>query len=187
MFGHDTEMALRGAVALINTMPSELDPVAVEQLSDLDALKRFLGAWSWTGPVPTRTTVLAEVRALRPRLRAWWTASQEEVVADVNALFAEYDATPRVVRHGPYGWHVHATREDAPLAHRMAVEAAVAVVDLLRADDLNRLKTCSARDCDRVLVDLSRNRSRAFCDGGCADRTHAAAYRARRSARRPGS
>jgi predicted RNA-binding Zn ribbon-like protein len=187
MFGHDTEMALRGAVALVNTMPSEVDPTAGEGLPDLAALRSFLVEWSWSGMVPTRNATLDEVRDLRPRLRAWWTSPETAVVDDLNALFAEYDATPRVVRHGPYGWHLHAAAEDAPLAHRMAVEAAVAVVDLLRAEDLGRLKTCHARGCDRVLVDLSRNRSRAFCEGACADRTHAAAYRARRSARDPGT
>jgi hypothetical protein len=36
-----------------------------------------------------------------------------------------------------------------------------------------------------VLVDLSRNRSRRFCDvNGCANRAHVAAYRARRAGTR---
>ncbi|HOB06206.1 MAG TPA: CGNR zinc finger domain-containing protein [Propionibacteriaceae bacterium] len=30
-----------------------------------------------------------------------------------------------------------------------------------------------------LLVDLSKNRSRKFCDTACANRAHAAAYRAR--------
>lgn len=187
MFGHDTEMALRGAAALVNTLPSGGDQAVAEGLPDLPALREFLRTWSWSGPVPRHLATLEEVRDLRPRMRSWWSSTPEAVVDDVNALFVEYDATPRVVRHAPYGWHVHAVPEDAPLAHRMAVEAAVAVVDLLRIDDLGRLKTCAARGCDRVLVDLSRNRSRAFCEGACADRTHAAAYRARRSERAHGS
>jgi predicted RNA-binding Zn ribbon-like protein len=54
-------------------------------------------------------------------------------------------------------------------------------VDLLRAGDLARLKVCRASGCDHVLVDLTRNRSRHFCGSGCADRTHAAAYRARQA------
>ena len=53
-------------------------------------------------------------------------------------------------------------------------------VDLIREDDLARLKRCAADDCDSVLVDLSRNRSKRFCDtGNCANRAHVAAYRAR--------
>ena len=59
----------------------------------------------------------------------------------------------------------------------------MAFVDLVRADDLGRLRRCAAEDCDAVLVDLSRNRSRRFCDtGNCGNRAHVAAYRARRAA-----
>ena len=54
--------------------------------------------------------------------------------------------------------------------------------DLIRADELRRLKTCAAPDCEAVLIDLSRNRSRMFCDtGNCGNRQHVAAYRERRS------
>jgi predicted RNA-binding Zn ribbon-like protein len=45
---------------------------------------------------------------------------------------------------------------------------------------------CEAPDCQAVLVDLSRNRSRRFCDvNNCANRAHVAAYRARRAAADP--
>jgi hypothetical protein len=38
-------------------------------------------------------------------------------------------------------------------------------------------------DCDQVLVDLSRNRSKRYCDARtCGNRVHVAAYRARRRA-----
>jgi predicted RNA-binding Zn ribbon-like protein len=62
----------------------------------------------------------------------------------------------------------------------MAVEAAMAFVDVVRAGELDRLKTCAAGDCDDVVVDLSRNRSRRFCDGGCGNRENVRAYRDRR-------
>ena len=41
---------------------------------------------------------------------------------------------------------------------------------------------CAAPDCDFVVIDLSRNRSRRFCDSGCGNRANVAAYRARRRA-----
>lgn len=182
MFGHDTAMALRGAAALVNTRAAA-GPVAAheEGLPDIDALVGFLHAWRWTGWDPPRAADLARVREVRERLRGWWEADADAVVADVNELFAECAAVPRVVRHDDYGWHLHALPDSAPLHRRMAVEAALAVVDLLRTDDLARLRVCVARGCDRVLVDLSRNRSRQFCSDACADRTHAAAHRARRA------
>ena len=69
-----------------------------------------------------------------------------------------------------------------PLAQRMGAEMAMALADLIRAGELRRLKTCAAPGCTAVLVDLSRNRSRMFCDtGNCGNRQHVAAYRERRS------
>jgi len=39
------------------------------------------------------------------------------------------------------------------------------------------------RKCGGVLVDLSKNRSKRFCDAGCGNRAAVNAYRARRAAR----
>ena len=92
-------------------------------------------------------------------------------------------AIPQLVKHDQWDYHLHATSPDAPLDVRMAVEAAMALVDVIREKQLNRLRTCAADDCSAVLVDLSKNRSKRFCDtGNCANRTHVAAYRARKSA-----
>lgn len=69
---------------------------------------------------------------------------------------------------------------DAPLADRLGAETAMVFADLVRTGEQRRLKTCAAPDCDAVLVDLSRNRSRMFCDtGNCGNRQHVAAYRER--------
>jgi predicted RNA-binding Zn ribbon-like protein len=58
----------------------------------------------------------------------------------------------------------------------------MALVDVIREKELDRLRVCAAEDCNAVLVDLSRNRSKRFCDtGNCANRTHVAAYRARKA------
>ena len=63
---------------------------------------------------------------------------------------------------------------------------AMALADLIRGGELRRLKICAAPDCDAVLVDLSRNRSRIFCDtGNCGNRQHVAAYRERQAAGGP--
>ena len=62
-----------------------------------------------------------------------------------------------------------------------SVEAAMALVDVVRSDELDRLRVCDADDCSDVLVDLSKNRSRRYCDAGCGNRVNVAAYRARRA------
>lgn len=183
MFEHDAQVALAGAAGLVGQ--HGCGRTGGERPTPRSASRRrcpaaFLDTWQWTGvPVLTSET-LHRVRALRPRLRELWTAELPAKVDGVNELLAEFHARPRLVRHDPSGWHVHATDDDAPLHARMAVEAAMAMFDVIRADETERLRLCSADDCSRVLVDLSRNRSKTYCDASCANRAHAAAYRARR-------
>ena len=51
---------------------------------------------------------------------------------------------------------------------------------MLFANDTEEgLRLCASPDCGNVLVDLSKNRSRRFCESGCGNRAAAAAYRAR--------
>jgi predicted RNA-binding Zn ribbon-like protein len=85
------------------------------------------------------------------------------------------------VRHGAFGWHVHATSDDAPFARRISVEVGMALVDVIRADETERLKVCAGDDCEDLLIDLSKNRSRKFCGGTCGTRANVAAYRARKA------
>ncbi len=46
------------------------------------------------------------------------------------------------------------------------------------AGEQDRLRRCEAPDCRHAFVDLSRNRSRRYCDSRtCGNRLHVAAYR----------
>ena len=69
---------------------------------------------------------------------------------------------------------------DAPLETRIAVETAMAMVDVIRADEMSRLGICADADCEDIVLDLSRNRSRRYCSTTCGNRNAVAAYRARR-------
>jgi predicted RNA-binding Zn ribbon-like protein len=181
LFTHDTEAALVAAAALVNTMPGSVPGDSTpDTLEGVDDLARLYADQHWTGRFDRDAAELDDVRRLRPRLRALWERDEAGVVALVNELLVQGRALPQLVEHDGVGWHVHATPPDAPLATRMAVEAAVAVIDVVRAGELDRLRVCAAADCDDVVVDLSRNRSRIYCDGGCAARAHTNAYRARR-------
>ncbi|MFD0479075.1 CGNR zinc finger domain-containing protein [Nonomuraea thailandensis] len=78
---------------------------------------------------------------------------------------------------------MHYFAADATLAEHVAADCGVALAHLLVEGEAERLRTCSAPDCDRVFVDESRNRSRVYCDSRtCGNRMHVAAYRARRRA-----
>jgi predicted RNA-binding Zn ribbon-like protein len=179
LYAHDTVAGLHCATDLVNT-----DDPDGDTLADVGALEHFFDAHEFTGLRRGTEEELAAVRALRADLRAVWTAhSTAEVVAVVNTLLRESDARPQLTEHDDWGWHIHATAPDAPLAQRIAAEAAVAFADLVRLEELDRLRICDAEDCEAVLVDLSRNHSRRYCDtGNCGNRQHVAAYRARRRA-----
>ncbi len=177
LFAHDTEVALLAAAALVNTAQEP------DELPDVAALDGFVTTWGWTGAHRRDRRELEAVRALRPRLRRLWDLDEAGAVELVNGLLRESRALPQLVTHDDWDYHLHATSPDAPLAERMAVEAAMALTDVIRQKELSRLEICAADDCDNVLVDLSKNRSRRFCGTTCANRTNVAAYRARQAGR----
>ena len=179
-FAHDTEVALAAAAALVNTAPGT--PDGEDSLQTTEDLRRFLDEQGWTGSRLGDRTELDAVRALRPRLRELWQLPEAELVVGVNDILSDAGALPQLVDHDDLGWHIHAVPDEAPLSVRMAVEAAMAFVDVIRSDGLDRLKTCAADDCADVVVDLSRNRSKRFCEGGCGNRENVRAYRDRRRA-----
>ena len=174
VFAHDTEVALAAAAALVNTgRQSE------EQLPDVAALDAFVAQWEWSGDRTHDEAELEAVRALRPRLARLWDADEDEAAEIVNGMLREGHALPQLVRHDGWDYHIHATSPSAPLADRMAVEAAMAFSEVIRLKELDRLRVCAASDCQDVLVDLSKNRSRRFCDTQCSNRMNVAAFRAR--------
>jgi predicted RNA-binding Zn ribbon-like protein len=178
VFTHDTDLALGAAAGLVNTLPSVVAG-RDEQLRTLADLDAFTERWRWSGDRTHDEAELDAVRALRPRLAQLWHLDVDGVVELANALLREAKALPQLVRHDGFDYHIHATSPHAPLAERMAVEAAMAMVDVVRAGELERLRICAADDCDDVYVDLSKNRSRRFCGVACSNRTNVAAYRAR--------
>lgn len=175
LFAHDTEIALQAAVALAN---SELSPDTLTTVADLD---EWYADFSYTGHRDRTRAELDTVRALRPVLRELLTSSRDDAVPLVNAMLAEANALPQLVRHEPFDWHLHAVSPHAPLATRITVETAMAMIDLIRADELSRLGVCADHDCEGIVLDLSRNRSRRFCSTACGNRNAVAAYRARQA------
>jgi predicted RNA-binding Zn ribbon-like protein len=176
-FAHDTEVSLNATAALVNTARG-----GSEELPDIAALDAFVVQWRWTGSRTHDQAELDAVRALRPRLAGLWQMTEDEAVVLVNMLLRDASALPQLVKHDGWDYHIHATSPDAPLADRMAVDFAMAFADVIRAGELARLRLCAALDCEDVLVDLSKNRSRRFCSLTCANRVNVAAYRSRRSA-----
>jgi predicted RNA-binding Zn ribbon-like protein len=173
VFTHDTELALQAAVTLAN---SGLEPDTLTTVAELDHL---WDDYRYSGRHERTQAELDAVRAVRPRLRALLTSDRGGAVDLVNELLSEARAVPQLTRHDGFDWHIHAIDQQAPLDTRIVVETAMAMIDVIRADEMSRLAICADGTCEGVLLDLSRNRSRRFCSTTCGNRNAVAAYRAR--------
>jgi predicted RNA-binding Zn ribbon-like protein len=173
---HDTVCGLRAAVALVNSAEEPQTLRTVEELDD------WYADQGYTGRHDGDQAELEALHALRPVLRELLTSDRDRAAELVNGLLAEARAVPQLRRHDGLDWHIHAVPYDAPLDRRVAVETAMAVIDLIRADELSRLSVCADERCEGLVLDLSRNRSRRYCSTTCANRNAVAAYRARREA-----
>ena len=174
-FTDDTEEALRAAIRLVN---SAEEPETLETLADYDA---FLADFPYSGRLDRDDAELSSLRAIRPRLRSMLIAPRDEMAEHVNAALAEAHLAPRLVRHDGVDWHLHAVADERPLAERVLIETAMALIDVIRAEEGSRLSVCEDDTCLAVALDLSRNRSKRYSSTTSANRNAVAAYRARRA------
>src|SRR5690242_12642686 len=126
-------MSLRAAVALVN---SATEPDTLTAIQHVDA---FYAEHEFTGRHDRDAGELDAMRALRPVLRELLTAERDAAAELVNALLADARALPQLRRHDGLDWHIHAVGADAPFPRRVAVETAMAMIDLIRLDELSRL------------------------------------------------
>ncbi|MFJ4714706.1 CGNR zinc finger domain-containing protein [Streptomyces sp. NPDC088785] len=178
---HDTRCALDTVVGLVNTAPDEAAGTAdlLTDVPDLDAFVRK-NEISDVGTVAERD--LHAVRAVRDRFSEVFAAPDSRAAAEViNELIAAAGTTPRLTDHDGYDWHVHYFAPGASVADHLAADCGMALAFFVVAGEQERLRRCDAPDCRHAFVDLSRNRSRRYCDSRtCGNRLHVAAYRARR-------
>lgn len=197
-----TQSILRLITALAN---SDLDRESISSETDV---RDFALAHGFSAPVRVTADDIPGLRSMRERLRTVFAEVGETAEADgaaeadsttaadstnaadgttvaraadlANALFQETRSLPQLQRHDGWGWHLHAVPNEAGIAVRTAADIAIALADAVIDGEVSRIGRCAADDCGALFVDLSRNRSKRFCDrGNCANRTHVAAYRAR--------
>ncbi|MEU8586175.1 CGNR zinc finger domain-containing protein [Streptomyces sp. NPDC048664] len=176
---HDTRCALDLVVDLVNTVPEAEEPDPLPDAAALDAFARDhdLSDVGVLSPLD-----LAAVHEIRGRFAAVFAAPDARTAANlINELVAAAGTTPRLTDHDGYDWHVHYFAPGASLADHIAADCGMALAFFVVAGEQERLRRCEAPDCRRAFVDLSRNRSRRYCDSRtCGNRLHVAAYRARR-------
>jgi predicted RNA-binding Zn ribbon-like protein len=181
LFSHDTERALECLVDLVNSAPSS---GADEQLTDVEDLRAFVTRHDVSEVGRLTRHDLEQVHALRTAITAVFDAADDRAAADaVNRLVSRAAVTPRLTDHDGYAWHVHYFTSGASLGEHLTVDCGMALAHVVAAGEGERLRRCAAPGCRQVLVDLSRNRSKRYCDARtCGNRLHVAAYRERRRA-----
>lgn len=171
---------MAGCVELINTGRSA-DGDGLAGLADLQEMAdRYAFAGRPGGPAD-----LPRAREHRARLDSIVAACEEgaeaAAIAQINDLLSQTGASPQIAAHDGRGPHLHVSRPDFPLADRMAAHFAMGLAWLVVAGEAGRIRSCESPSCREVFVDVSRNRSRRYCDSRtCGNRLHVAAYRARR-------
>ncbi len=119
--------------------------------------------------------ILAACADLRP--------ADETDVAALNVALSEALPHQRLVKTPDgfeWGWV-----EDAEALGRIPWAAIRSAADLLTSPDLRRVRRCAGANCDWLFMDMSRNRTRRWCDmKGCGNRAKARRYYERHRARR---
>jgi predicted RNA-binding Zn ribbon-like protein len=181
LFSHDTEHSLASVVDLVNTSPAA---GAGELLPDLGTLAAWVQRHDVSGIGRLTQADLEGVRALRERIRPVFGARDDASAAKVvNTLISQAPVTPRLTDHDSYDFHIHYFAEGASLVDHVAIDGGMALAQVITLGERERLRICEAPDCEQALVDLSRNRSKRYCDARtCGNRLHVAAYRSRQRA-----
>jgi predicted RNA-binding Zn ribbon-like protein len=172
---NDTRTTLQAAVVLANSA------IGTDTLTDVDHLDAWYAEYMHTGRRAASRDELESVRAVRPILYDLLSADRDRAAELVNELLAESGTVPQFVRHDDRDWHLHGVSPDAGPASRVIVDTAMAMIDVIREDEMSRLGICADDTCTGIVLDLSRNRSRRFCSTACGNRNAVAAYRARQS------
>lgn len=197
MFNAEINRALTAAADLINTSEGlKSARPTPDTLDSAEGLKAYLSEREPELEWPTSTAnrkQLERVRALRENLLTVWTSAPVTEPNEVEAINGLLEGVGIKL--------VHTTGEDAESSFRqepipvsnqisdiMTATIAASLAHLVTEEETGRLRICRGDDCEAAIVDLTRNRSKLFCDfGNCANRAHVRAYRARQAAKRNGT
>ncbi len=167
---------LQAAVVLVNS-----EVVGADSLMSVADLDHWYAEFMHTSRRAAGPQELESVRAIRHLLYDLLSAERDRAAELVNELLAESGTTPQLVRHDEWDWHLHGVAADADAATRIVVDTAMAMIDVVRDDEMSRLGICADDSCEGIVLDLSRNRSKRFCSTACGNRNAVAAYRARQA------
>jgi predicted RNA-binding Zn ribbon-like protein len=175
-FTHYSDVCMQAAADLVNTRGH---PSGNEYMGTPEQAKEFLLAHDFSAITKVTDEDLAELHSVRERLEEVFYAPDERAATRlINELIDRYEVKPYLTDHDGE-LHLHYTPEDTPVGRRVACNVAMGLAALIADFGFERFGICAADDCGDVFVDMSRNKSRRYCDDGCSSRTNVAAYRAR--------
>jgi predicted RNA-binding Zn ribbon-like protein len=169
------------ALDLANTFSLRGTSREIDHLGDLDAILIWakgsgLIADGFRVPASKRAAFVDEVHRLRRAIDDAFAAIAHGAVPPNAALVTIRDVAARSL--------AAATLTSAPVAfdftglHRITGPLAWAALDLLRSDELARLKQCPPDDCRWLFIDRTKNGSRRWCEmATCGDRAKKNAQR----------
>jgi predicted RNA-binding Zn ribbon-like protein len=162
------------AAALVNTAPRATDPP--EKLAGIEDVHHLLAGCPEPAPAPTARDI-AGLRDLRPvLLRAFEADTLDAFAEAVNPLLERTATSWRMAPAPGGGWELGpVSRQD--LAGWFGARATRGLAELAIAYGIDRLHLCSADDCLRAVVDVSRNGTRRYCSRTCATRTNVRRHR----------
>lgn len=193
MFTAEVNRALAAAADLLNTAQGPKSASHTpDTLETVDGLKAFLKEREPQLQWPTSTAdsaQLEQVRQLRTTLHEVWGSGPDPDEHHLELINDLLDGVgTKLIRSGESGEAGESSISEAPIPtssqihHVMTATVAAALAHLVVAGEAGRLRICRGENCEAAIVDLTRNRSKLFCDfGNCANRAHVRAYRARRA------
>jgi hypothetical protein len=175
-FTHYSDQCMQAAADLVNTLGH---PSGNEYMGTPELAKEFLVEHSFSDVDVVSEDDVAEMHAVRARLEDVFYAPDERTATSlVNRLLDEYDVKPFLTDHDGR-WHFHYAPESSALGRRVASDLVMGLAALIAEYGFDRFGICAADNCGDVFVDMSRNKSRRYCNDVCSSRTNVAAHRRR--------
>lgn len=193
MFNAEINRALTAAADLINTAEGlKSAKPTPDTLDSVEGLKTYLGERADELEWPTSTAnrkQLEKVRDLRESLRKIWSSAPVTEPGELEIINALLKGVGTRFVRAEDGAEPQFQETPIPVSSQisdvMTATIAGALGHLVTHEETGRLRICRGDDCEAAIVDLTRNRSKLFCDfGNCANRAHVRAYRARQAARK---
>jgi predicted RNA-binding Zn ribbon-like protein len=178
-FTHYSDQCMQSAADLVNTRGH---PSGNEYMGTPELAKEFLLTHDFSGITKVTGDDLAELHSVRDRLEEVFYAPDEATATRlINDLLEEYEVKPYLTDHDGR-WHLHYAPKGSPVGRGVAADVVMGLATLIADYGFDRFGICAAENCGDVFVDMSRNKSRRFCNDVCSSRTNVAAYRARAKA-----